>query len=408
MNPETLAGSVVGDRPDAGLGRIRDQVAAAIADRRALTPCGAGTKAFLGGLADLAGVDAAAAAEPDRRPAEPDREPDEPDRGPDRRGVDILDCTDTDGIVDYESTELYVTVRAGTTLAELQAALDEQRQYLPFEPPSFAGRATVGGMMATALGGPRRATAGSLRDYVLGTVLLDGRNRLMRFGGQVMKNVAGYDVSRLLAGSFGWLGVIAEVSLKVLPRPTVEVTLVQQLTAAEAIRRFNQWAGQPLPISATSWFDGKAHLRLSGSEVAVEEAADRIGGERLDPAAATAWWEDLREQRHPWFQSADPLWRLSLPPTAAPLDLGAGQLIEWGGALRWCALPPSAATPRQVRDAAAAVGGTAGIHRLPPTVPDAYRGVPRLHPLSPQAAAIHRRLKDAFDPLRIFQASPQS
>ncbi|MET0508392.1 MAG: glycolate oxidase subunit GlcE [Burkholderiaceae bacterium] len=394
MNLETLSRPVADERPDAGLGRIRDQVAAAIADRRALTPCGAGTKAFLDGLADFAAVEAA--------------DPDEPGGDPVQRRVDTLDCTATRGIVDYEPTELYVTVRAGTTLAELQAALDEQRQYLPFEPPSFEGRATVGGMMATALCGPRRATAGSLRDYVLGTVLLDGRNRLMRFGGQVMKNVAGYDVSRLLAGSFGWLGVIAEVSLKVLPRPATEVTLVRQMTAAEAVRCFNEWAGQPLPISATSWFEGQAHLRLSGNEAAVDEAAGRIGGERLDAAAATAWWEDLREQRHPCFHSTDPLWRLSLPATTAPLDLGAEQLIEWGGALRWCAVPPSAATPQRIRAAAAAVGGTAGIHRLPPTAPDAYRGLPRLHPLPSQTARIHRRLKDAFDPHRIFQPSPQA
>jgi glycolate oxidase FAD binding subunit len=370
MNPQMGPSPTSAASPDPGLGRIREQVAAAIAARRPLRLLGASTKAFLGG-----------------------------GRG---AGDEPLDCTQTRGIVDYEPSELFVTVRAGTPLAELQAALDERRQFLPFEPPTFDGRATVGGMVACGLSGPRRATAGGLRDYVLGTVVLDGRNRLMRFGGQVMKNVAGYDVSRLLAGSFGWLGVIAEVSLKVLPKPAHEVTLVQELTAAQAIRRFNEWGGKPLPVSATSWNGGRAHVRLSGSEVSVIEAAARIGGERFDPSDAARWWEDLREQRHAYFRADHPLWRLSLSPTTAPLELGAPQWIEWGGALRWCALPVAAATPRAVRDAAADVGGTAAIHRLPSPVPQAYAEFPRLPALSPVVARIHERLKDAFDPHRIF------
>ncbi len=375
-------------QPDPGLGRLREQVAAAIAARRPLRLRGAGTKAF---LRDFTVPDAALASQAG---------------GSAPHAGEVLDCRQTRGIVEYEPSELFVTVRAGTPLAELEAVLAERRQFLPFEPPGFDGQATVGGMVASGLSGPRRASAGALRDYMLGTVLLDGRNRLMRFGGQVMKNVAGYDVSRLLAGSWGWLGVIAEVSLKVLPRPAVEATLTQELTAAQAIRRFNQWGGKPLPVSATSWIDGRAHGRRSGTVAAVREAVAQLGGERLEPAEAGRWWQDLREQRHPFFASPAPLWRLSLPSTTAPLELGAAQCIEWGGALRWCALPVSVAAPQTVRDAAADVGGTASVHRLPSPVPQFYLDFARWHPVPPVVARIHERLKEAFDPHGIFGAGP--
>lgn len=364
-------------QPDAGLGHLRDQVATALAARQLLTFAGAGTKHFL--LSTSA------------REAQAER-----------AALEVLDCCQTRGIVSYEPSELFITVRGGTPLAEVEAALAEHRQYLPFEPPRFEGRATVGGIVAAGLAGPRRATAGAVRDYMLGTVLLDGRGRLLRFGGEVMKNVAGYDVSRLLAGSHGWLGMIAEVSLKVLPIPEVETTLVQSLDAGDAVRRFNEWGGQPLPISATSWVDGGAHIRLSGSPASVADAIARVGGDRLDDDAAARWWDDLREQRHPFFDSARPLWRLSVPAVTAPLELGAPQLIEWGGALRWCAMPADGLAPAAVRQVAVDVGGTAAIHRLPASVPPAYVDFPRTHPLSPVARQIHLRLKDAFDPDRIF------
>ena len=369
---------------DAGLGRIRDQVAAAIAARRPLKLAGAGTKSFL------------------QEPAPEVDAGQGPNQGPDQGPIEVLDCTQTRGIVSYEPSELVITVRAGTPLAEVEAALAEHRQCLPFEPPRFDGKATIGGMVAAGLSGPRRATAGAVRDYMLGTVLVDGRNRLLRFGGEVMKNVAGYDVSRLLAGSQGWLGVIAEVSLKVLPKPEVEVTLAQSLDAGQALRRFNQWGGQPLPLSATSWFAGRAHVRLSGSAASVAEAVGRIGGDRLDEDVAEMWWADLREQRHPCFDRQRALWRLSLPAVTAPLELGVPQLVEWGGALRWCAPPDGKVSPERIRAAATEVGGTARIHRLPAAIPEAYVDFPRTHPLSPVVSLIHRRLKDAFDPERIF------
>lgn len=410
-------------QPDAGLGRIRDQVAAAIAARRQLKLVGAGTKAFLqtpsgGREGPGAGVVSPRAGKPGNGSAVTGSSGNcDGNSGSSNDGdgsVWVLDCTQTRGIVSYEPSELVITVRAGTPLADVEAALAEHRQCLPFEPPQFDGRATIGGMVAAGLSGPRRASAGAVRDYLLGTVLVDGRNRLLRFGGEVMKNVAGYDVSRLLAGSHGWFGVIAEVSLKVLPRPEVEVTLAQSLDAGQAIRRFNKWGGQPLPISATSWFAGRAHVRLSGSPASVADAVGRIGGDRLDEARASQWWADLREQRHLFFEqdgpqslqssqsSPSPLWRLSVPAVTAPLELGASQLIEWGGALRWCAPPAGKVSPERIRAAAAEVGGTAAIHRLPASVPQAYVDFPRTHPLSPVVAQIHRRLKDAFDPDRVF------
>ena len=381
MTPNPNSPADVAVEPDPGLRRLRDQVAAAIAARRPLALRGAGTKRFL-----LTG----------------DGE------GGGGGNLEDLDCTQTRGIVSYEPSELFITVRAGTPLAEVEAALAEHRQCLPFEPPTFGGRATVGGMVAAGLSGPRRASAGAVRDYVLGTVLLDGRNRLLRFGGEVMKNVAGYDVSRLLAGSHGWLGVIAEVSLKVLPRPEVEVTLAQSLDAGQAVRRFNQWGGQPLPISATSWFADRAHIRLSGSEASVRDAVGRIGGDRIDEDQAARWWADLREHGHSLFDPQRPLWRLSLPAVTAPIELGAAQLVEWGGALRWCAMPPGSASPEVVRAAATDVGGTASIHRMPATVPQSYVDFPRTHPLPPVVALIHQRLKDGFDPERIFNPAAEA
>ncbi len=366
-------------QPDAGLIRIRDQLAAAVAARRPVQLDGAGSKRFLYGAQQA-----------------------------EAEALERIDCTQTRGIVSYEPSELFITVRAGTPLAEVEAVLAEHRQCLPFEPPGFGGRATIGGMVAAGLSGPRRASAGAVRDYMLGTVLLDGRNRLLRFGGEVMKNVAGYDVSRLLAGSHGWLGLIAEVSLKVLPTPEVDVTLAQSLDAAQALRRFNQWGGQPLPISATSWFAGRAHIRLSGSAASVSDAVGRIGGDRIEEDQAARWWAELREQRHAFFDPGQPLWRLSLPAVTAPVELGAAQLIEWGGALRWCSMPASGPSPEVVRAAAANVGGTASLYRMPTPVPQAYAHFPRSQPLTPVVAQIHQRLKDNFDPERIFNPAAEA
>ena len=295
------------------------------------------------------------------------------------------------GIVSHEASELVVTARCGTPLAELEQALVEANQMLPFEPPHFGAGATLGGCVAAGLSGPRRASAGALRDFVLGARLLDGRGRLLSFGGQVMKNVAGYDVSRLVAGSLGTLGVILEVSLKVLPRPATEASLRLEAAEGQALEWMNRWAGRPLPVSATSFSDGVLCVRLSGAPAAVRAARESLGGAELPRAAE--YWTGLREHSHPAFAGDRPLWRLSVPGTTPPLGLPGTQLIEWGGALRWLA---SDAEPGVVRDATRRAGGHATLFRARDKSCGAFA------PLSAVSARLHRELKAAFDPAGIF------
>ena len=306
---------------------------------------------------------------------------------------EILDTRAYAGIVAYEPSELVVTVRCGTPLAELEAALGAQGQQLAFEPPHFGSGATVGGMIAAGLSGPRRQAAGAVRDFVLGVRLLDGRGDDLSFGGQVMKNVAGYDVSRPMAGTLGTLGMILEVSLKVLPRPFAEATLRLELPQDKAIEMLNHWGGQPLPISASAWEGGELALRLSGAASAIEAARATIGGEAMDEAQAQAYWRGIREQTVAFFAGDKPLWRLSLPSVAPPLALPGEELIEWGGAQRWLA---SNADARTVREAAAQARGHATLFRAA----DKSAGV--FTPLAPTLAKIHSKLKQAFDPSGIF------
>jgi glycolate oxidase FAD binding subunit len=303
----------------------------------------------------------------------------------------VLDTTAYRGITDYEPTELVISARCGTPLAEIEAHLAQHGQMLAFEPPHFGPFATIGGTVAAGLAGPRRQAAGGVRDFVLGAVLMDGQGQVLHFGGKVMKNVAGYDVSRLLAGSLGVFGLIAEVSLKVLPKPVAECTVQLQLTEGEALRRLNEWGGQPLPVSASSWHDGVLTVRLSGARSAVDAARLRIGGELLDDA--DDWWRALREHDGAFFADAGSLWRLSLPTVAPPLALPGTQLIEWGGAQRWLRTGADAAT---IRAAASKAGGHATLFRGG----DRDAGV--FQPLAPAVLAIHRQLKNAFDPAGVF------
>ena len=302
---------------------------------------------------------------------------------------EVLDTRSHAGIVSYEPTELVVTARCGTLLSDLEASLAEQGQILPFEPPRFGAGATLGGCIAAGLSGPRRASAGSVRDFLLGATILDGRGQRLAFGGQVMKNVAGYDVSRLLAGSMGTLGLILEASLKVLPRPPAERTLAFEMPQAKALDSLNRWAGRPLPLSASAWQDGELRLRLSGASSAVRAAAESLGGEPVIDAEAAAFWTAMREQTEPFFAGATPLWRLSLPSHAPVLELPGAQLIEWGGALRWL---KSGADASLVRAAAARAGGHATLFRAEDKSAGAFA------PLPPGLARLHRELKAAFDP----------
>lgn len=303
---------------------------------------------------------------------------------------EVLDVAGYCGVVAYEPTELYVTAKCGTPLAELETVLAEKGQMLAFEPPHFSG-ATVGGCVAAGLAGPRRQQAGAVRDFFLGVKLIDGTGQVLDFGGQVMKNVAGYDVSRLLAGSLGTLGVLAEVTLKVLPKPVVEQTLCFEMSEIEAITQLNQWGGQPLPISASFWHAGQLWLRLSGAVAAVAAARSKLGGNAA--VDGEKHWISVREQSHPAF--AGPiLWRLALPSNAHPPGLDGLRAIEWGGAQRWYAGEQEA-----VRGAAAKAGGHAVLYRAAESL-RCLEGP--FAPLSPALLALHRRLKKTFDPKGIL------
>ncbi|MCX7659219.1 MAG: glycolate oxidase subunit GlcE [Caldimonas manganoxidans] len=352
-------------KPDPVLDRLIDQVRAALADGRPLAIQGGQTKTFYG----------------------------EPLEG------EPLDLRPLAGISSYEPTELVVTARAGTPLAELEAALADKGQCLPFEPPRFAAGGTVGGMVAAGLSGPARAAVGAVRDYVLGATMLNGRAQVLSFGGQVMKKVAGCDIARLLAGSLGTLGVILEVSLKVLPIAPARATLRFEMDESTALQRLNEWAAQPLPLNASAWWDGCLLLRLRGAEAAVAAASRQLGGEAIAAVQADPFWEGLRDHRDEFFvkaraavRSGAGLWRLSVPPTAAPLRLPGEQLIEWGGAQRWWCTPAPAAA---VREAAARAGGHA-TRWLGPT------DAPVFAPLPPVLERLHRALKAAFDPQGLF------
>jgi glycolate oxidase FAD binding subunit len=305
---------------------------------------------------------------------------------------EILDTRAHAGIVDYEPTELVITARCGTPLAEIEAVLAAQNQMLAFEPPHFGDGATFGGAIAAGLSGPRRANSGAVRDFVLGAQMMDGKGEVLKFGGQVMKNVAGYDVSRLLAGSMGTLGLMLELSVKVLPRATLEATLRFETSEIEAIRMLNTWGGQPLPVSGSCWHQGVLMLRLSGARAAVDAAVRSLGGQQMPDSAS--FWDGLREQRHVFFQGDGPLWRLSVPSTVGAIVLEGEQLIEWGGAQRWLRAPSDHADT--IRSTLRALGGHATLFR------GGDKAVGVFQPLAPAVARIHERLKTAFDPSHLF------
>jgi glycolate oxidase FAD binding subunit len=305
---------------------------------------------------------------------------------------DLLDVSPLSGITHCEPTELVISARAGTPLVDLGRELAAHRQMLAFEPPLFDGRATLGGAVASGLSGPRRAYRGALRDFVLGVELIDGRGELLRFGGRVIKNVAGFDVSRLMAGSLGTLGLLTEITLKTMPRPQAECTLRLEMDQARALESMTRWAIRPLPLSATGWHDGILHVRLSGANAAVRAARAALGGETMN--GADEYWESVREQRLAFFAAAGELWRVSLPAHSPQLPVSGPTLIEWSGMLRWLHGPQDGGN---LRTLAARYGGHVALYRA------SMR--PREGPFQPLSAAtlsLHRRLKTAFDPHGIF------
>ena len=302
-----------------------------------------------------------------------------------------LSTVEYKGVVAYQPTELVITAKAGTPIAEVEAVLAERGQMLAFEPPRFGPDATVGGMVATGLSGPRRPYVGAVRDFVLGVSCLNSSAEVLRFGGQVMKNVAGFDVSRLMTGALGTLGVILDVSLKVLPIPPLELTLTWAATEEDAIGRMTAWAGQPQPISAGVYHAGTMLLRLSGASAALTAAQKTLGGDVHEDAVRA--WEALREQRWPFFETAGALWRISLPPASPPLNCGKDTIVDWGGAQRWVT---GVDDETALRERARKLGGHV----------TAFRGGVRsggvFTTLDVTLLALHRRIKAVFDPHGIF------
>jgi glycolate oxidase FAD binding subunit len=336
---------------------IREQVQAAAASRTALAIRGGGSKDFYGRTIQ----------------------------------GETLAVGDYSGIIDYTPSELVISARAGTALADLESQLNEQGQMLPFEPPHFGAGATLGGTIACGLSGPRRPYAGAARDLVLGINCISGKGEYLRFGGQVMKNVAGYDLSRMLTGSLGTLAVLLDIHLKILPQPEISTTIRQPCKLTDALQRMNLWAAKPVPLSGGCYMDDHLYIRLSGTARGVQAAVEKLGGDKVD--SSETFWQDLREQRIDFFSGDTPLWRLSVPPASAPLDLDGAWLIDWGGALRWLktGLPAG-----KIRAAAAKAGGHATLFRGGDRESDVFQ------PLPPALLALHQRLKQSLDPAGIL------
>ena len=376
---------------DAQRQQLIDAVRAAAADGRTLRLRGGGTKDFWGA----------------------------PPQG------EVLDTRAYAGIISYEPSELVVTARCGTPLAELEAALAENGQCLAFEPPHFGAGATVGGMVAAGLSGPARASVGAVRDFVLGARMVNGKGEDLTFGGQVMKNVAGYDVSRLLAGSWGTLGIVTEVSLKVLPVAPAEATLMcAGIGQKDALDLLHRWGGQPLPLNASAWVhdttanpgDDYLFVRLRGAVAAVESAVTRMSADaqalgakvlRMDNAEAVQDWRASGEQTLQFFEPPSGelcLWRLSVPQTAPVIDLpnigNPAQYIEWQGAQRWLWAPATAAT--QLHEAAQRVGGHATLFRASLLGGSSDKTVGVSAPLDAVQQRIQRELQKQFDPQGVF------
>jgi len=303
-----------------------------------------------------------------------------------------LHASDHRGIIDYEPSELVIRARAGTPLHEIQQTLAEHGQKLAFEPPAFGDNATLGGTIACNLSGPARPYLGAARDHVLGARIINGRGEILRFGGEVIKNVAGYDASRLMCGAFGTLGLMLDISLKVIPREECQQTLVLPMNAATALQTMTQLGRRSLPITAMAHVDEQLYIRLRGNEHGVRAAQPKLGGDTLDHG--TRFWQQLNEQQLDFFQQRDAaLWRLSLPFNQPELALDGQWLLDWGGAQRWLR---SHADADEIRQQATAHGGHATLwHRH-------REQAPSFTSLPAAMRALQRRLKNAFDPAGIF------
>jgi len=308
---------------------------------------------------------------------------------------EILETRIHQGIISYEPSELVITARAGTSLKDIEALLAENNQMLPFEPPHFGEHATLGGAIATGLSGSRRPFTGSARDFVLGTKIITGKGEIMSFGGQVMKNVAGYDVSRLMVGALGSLGVLLEISIKILPLPNTELTQVIAISQQDALQTMHELNQTPLPLSALAYENEKLYIRLSGAESAVHSAQKKISGETL--VHADNFWQQLNEQTHPFFVEDKSLWRLSVPYTAN-IDLDETCFIDWAGALYWLHSDKDA---EEIRQKAIEQGGAATLFKTH-KVNKALDVEERFPPLQAKIKQFQINLKMRFDPYGIL------
>jgi len=333
---------------------MREIIAQAYADKTPLKLCGSGSKHFLGQPSD---------------------------------GI-VLSTLEHQGIIDYQPSELFIKAHAGTRLHEIEQLLTDNHQILPFEPPHFGTQATLGGTIACGLSGPARPWRGAARDFVLGCRIINGKAEVLQFGGEVIKNVAGYDVSRLMTGAFGTMGLLLDLSIKTIPRPAMQITLTQEKDKQTALSTFSAWRSQPLPITAAAWWQERLYLRLSGASASVQQAAKQLGGDELP--AGDEFWQQLKEQQLDFFRQHKALWRLSLPIATGPLDMPGEELIDWGGAQRWL---HSDADASEIRQLAQSAGGHAMAYSPCDTL---------FQPLAPALWQLHKRLKQAFDPANIL------
>lgn len=304
---------------------------------------------------------------------------------------ETFDVSQYQGIIDYEPSELFITARCGTTLKQIETELDNHNQMLAFEPPHFGEQATIGGTVACGLSGPRRPYAGAMRDNMLGVHIINGEGHYLRFGGQVMKNVAGYDVSRAMCGALGTLGVIMQVSLKVIPKPETEITLQIETPESQALSTLHQLSQSSLPISATFIENNSLYLRLAGLESSIQKTKLELDAKQINES--NDFWHTVKEQQRDYFKSAKPLWRINVPNNAPAIDLEETMLIEWNGGLRWLS---SLLDDTLIRSKIQQLGGHATLFKSENKSADCFSE------LSPEVKTLHTNLKNAFDPLHII------
>ena len=306
---------------------------------------------------------------------------------------EVITTTEHSGVTNYEPGELVITARAGTSLTEIETLLKSKNQRLVFEPPHFSDTTTLGGAIATGINGPCRPWSGSARDSVLGVKMINGQGQILSFGGEVMKNVAGYDVSRLMTGSLGTLGILLEISLKVLPVSEKTKTIIIDCDDDNIIQRCVEINRQFLPITAMTYYKKQLYIRLSGNTASVDAAIKKLEGSVVED---NDFFSSIREQTHSFFNQSGTLWRISIPPATPHMESLSGEwLIDWGGAQRWLISDMEA---EAIRSIVKAENGHATIFKSDNNVDDVFQ------PLNNVQLHLHRMIRKAFDPSNVFNS----